>query len=685
MTFYFLEGLVFQRLLPPNGLLAWALWLLLAASVAWWLRRSPWPKKRWARREWGWLLGFFLLTPISILIFSLRLPADGLLAIPALGPPPVAPLMPVFAAIPWVLGLVLLGAFPGVALAVFSGLLLAVWSTRSPFTPLEFALLATLFYGAVEQSYRTRLFTWLRQPLVASALLSLVYPFIYLATSFFWASSDPIASLDFSLARLGWVTLAVGGPLLLAGAVLQVLQARVPLFGIGKIGGQAAPGERSLEARLLYTLGPIVLLAFLALGALSWWSISQAADRLLGERVQASADLAANSVPFLLETGQNLISQLASNTRLADASPATALQLLQDHLRGVPYFEQLVLLDTGGNTIAGFPVTNFTDLDPGDEEIAAVGLAIQGMAFQTLSVPPVDVNASAAQLSFVAAVRNDNGQVRAVLVGRTGLDSNPFARPVLQSLLSVASLGGQAFLIDGDGRVVIGPAADAIMQPYNGPRGDTATNYADSASDGSRRFVDYKPVTGSNWSVVAQWPARLSQQFAIELVLPIVLILILLAVVAYFLLRLSLRSVTAPLQELMAETNRIAAGDLQAPVSVSGEDEVGRLAVAFEKMRQTLKARVEEIQRLLSVSQGITSSPDAGAHVDPILNAALAGGASSARLVFTGDSGKQGAGRVWPRAQSQTRSRVGSAGLLHVSQATAHLANQPCPCPPESG
>ncbi len=638
MTFTSLEAFPIQPILPPIGPLGWLAWLLMAGLVFWLLWRIRGQNVIFTRSHWTWLLGLALLTPLTILLFTLRLPSEAGLPIPAIGPPALGPLLPILAAIPWVIALVLLGPAPGALLAGLSGFLLALWDTRSPFTPLEFALLAALLSIALAQPYRTRLFAWLRHPLVAALLVSAVYPLVYLTTSFFWAAADPLASLDFALSRLPWVVLSVGVPLLVAAGFLQVLRARVPQFSTAPQTSQPAPSERSLEARLLFTLAPIVLLAFLALGALAWWSASRTAEQLLGDRARASAELAADSVPFLLETGQNLILQLASDTSLADASKQAALELLQNQMGAVPYFEQMFLLDTGGNTLVGFPVADFAGLQPSQAELEAVNLSIQGMAFQALSVPPLDADTATAQLSFVAAVRNDNGQVRAVLLGRTNLGSNPLAQPVLQGLNSVTLLGGEGLLIDGEGRIVIAPDPAAILQLYNGQAGSEPLSYEDSGADGSRRFVNYVPVTGSSWAVVTQWPGRLSQALALELALPILLVLVLLAALAYLLLRVSLRAITSPLQELIGETRRIAAGDLKAPLSVKGADEVGRLATAFEGMRQALQARVGETQRLLSVSQGLTSSLDVSAHIEPILEAALAGGAVSARLVFSADA-----------------------------------------------
>src|SRR5690606_20992853 len=124
-------------------------------------------------------------------------------------------------ALPWAFAIVRLGPLPGVLLAGFSGLLLAFWGTRSPFTPLEHAWLAAAFAAALSQPYGTRLFAWLRQPLVAAGLLALLYPLVYTLTAFFWAAGDPVAALDFAVAGIGAAAISAGLPLLLAGAALQ--------------------------------------------------------------------------------------------------------------------------------------------------------------------------------------------------------------------------------------------------------------------------------------------------------------------------------------------------------------------------------------------------------------------------------------------------------------------------------
>ncbi|HEX2697133.1 MAG TPA: ATP-binding protein, partial [Anaerolineales bacterium] len=95
-----------------------------------------------------------------------------------------------------------------------------------------------------------------------------------------------------------------------------------------------------------------------------------------------------------------------------------------------------------------------------------------------------------------------------------------------------------------------------------------------------------------------------------------------------------LRVITGSLQNLAFEANRIAQGKLDHPLQVSGVDEVGQLRRAFEQMRISLAARLDELNRLLVVSQGVASSLEMQDTVKPVLEAVLATGANAVRVVL---------------------------------------------------
>jgi hypothetical protein len=80
-------------------------------------------------------------------------------------------------------------------------------------------------------------------------------------------------------------------------------------------------------------------------------------------------------------------------------------------LRSVPFFRQLFLLDESGNSVAGYPQTNYYNAYPPPEELTGIELAINGVPIQTYTIPPQE-GELAGQVSFLAAVLDDSGKVR---------------------------------------------------------------------------------------------------------------------------------------------------------------------------------------------------------------------------------------------------------------------------------
>ena len=64
---------------------------------------------------------------------------------------------------------------------------------------------------------------------------------------------------------------------------------------------------------------------------------------------------------------------------------------------------------------------------------------------------------------------------------------------------------------------------------------------------------------------------------------------------------------------------------------------MGQLSQVFEQMRVSLKARLEELNSLLKVSQGVAANLDISEAIRPILEAALTDDACAARLVLVRD------------------------------------------------
>jgi len=621
--------------LTAPTLFGWVVWFLLLIATGYsvyiW-RRYHLP---WKGRQWGIFLGLLALSPVSVLLVGFQITSST--ALPTPGIPTAqfgATLLP-FSGLPWTLGAGLLGPVGAAIVGGLTGLLRGLWDTHSLFTMLEMALLGAVFSAAVRQRYRTVLFRALRQPMVAVILLIPLRAALYVLGAYFNISGEATVRLDYALSNVGAVTLAFAGEMLVAGLVAQIVSRAFPTLWGGQREVQPSPAERSLEARFLFGTGAFILLLLITILIGDWIVAGNAARRMLRNRLSSTALMASQSVPFFLETGQNLAEQIASNSRLLDAVDPELSTFLGEQIQVVPYFDQAFVLEAASRTVLGcYPVSACQPFTLFPEEDAGIIFAISDVPSQIYAIPPGETG-DVARVSFIIAIQDNAGQTQRILLGRTSLGTNPLTQPLIQSLAEMTEMGGTGILLDDNGMILYHPDTTQIRAAYTGQRGDQPLFYDDTASDGTRQMVYYQPVAGRSWAIVLTVPAQETQQLALEIALPLSVMLVILAIFALIILRVGLRVVTRSLQKLASEADRIAQGQLDRPLQVEGEDEVAQLGRAFEQMRVSLQDRLEELNRLLVVSRGVASTLDMEEAFKPVLDAALVGGASAARVALS--------------------------------------------------
>jgi len=180
---------------------------------------------------------------------------------------------------------------------------------------------------------------------------------------------------------------------------------------------------------------------------------------------------------------------------------------------------------------------------------------------------------------------NNDGRTIATVVGGVPLTSTAIARLRAQS-----GIDSDQLVVLRDGRVAAGPTS------LRGAR-LTAPAHATTLSVNGTRYR-----TLSSSQPVSDTPALalLAPQDAIDdavaqadrrLLLGLLLSLALVAVVAYAVGR----SIVASLGRLANAANAIARGSLDQRVEADGQDEFGRLGLAFNEMADQLEARMEEL------------------------------------------------------------------------------------------
>ena len=617
--------------LNPIPLAGWLVWIGLAGLLGLALYNWREYQTEWNGRAWGLFSMLFAATVLTALFVGLQLSTSAL-PVPGLPEEPPGSKLMLFSAVPWILAGGWLGPVAAALLGMCSGLLRGIWDTHNVFTVLDLGLMGALFALFVRQKYRTPLYRLLRQPLPAALSLILVHVIVFVFSAFF--SVSPAASvterLDYAFSNAGMVALAFGGEMLVAGLVAQVVAAGFPARwgGLGSL--QPSPSERSIETRFLSGTGTIISILLITLLLGDWIIAGRAARDLLEERLASVAQVGAESVPFFLEAGQNLAAQIASDPGLNGESSDLASSLGRQ-IQSVPYFNQLILFDLESNSILASYPPEVPSLLTAQEE-SGMGLSAQGVPNQMYWIPPGEAGGDA-RISFLAALPG----ARRVLIARTDLRTNPYMRSLVNSLDGLRELNGTGLLVDDGGLILYHPQASQVMTLYSGGRPAQPGLYQETASNGTRQLVYHQPVPGHPWSIVLTVPAQETQQIAIQIALPISIMIIVLGLFALFTLRLSLRTVTGSLQGLAAEAKHIAAGKLDRPLQTEGVDEVGELRRAFDQMRVSLQGRLDELNRLLEAGRGVASTLDLDDALDAILEALVKSGASSARIVLVRD------------------------------------------------
>lgn len=609
------------------------IWLLILGVEARVLSGNWGSIHRWSRRSWGVWVVLAIAAPLTSLFIGVRLPAAGLLPTPGVSVDGQGSALMVFSFLPWMLAGGLFGAPSAAIFAGFSGLLIAFWDTHSPFTPLIYILIAILYCAAINQRYRTFFYKLIRHPLAAIGLISLVYAGALFLETILNSSGFLASRLDYAISQLGTTFYTYLGCALVGGVFAEVFALAMPMSWGNRGVLLPSPAEKSLEGRFIYSIAPIAIVLILLQMAVAWFVAEQAAREMLHQRLVSTAQVTTESLPFFLETGQSLMAQLVDNEELLTSPTMELTETLRQYLRSVPYYSQVYILDSAGNSITGYPGRNYSTTTPSADEKEGVQRALGGIPFQMYPIPPLEEQTTA-QITFIAAIFNSTHKVEGVLIGYTDLATNPFTQPIMNSLKNLNEIDGEGLLLDEYGRILYHPDPGLLMTNYSGQVGHSALFYEDTTANGERRLVYYQPAEGSPWSIVISVPARNAQQLALDIAAPLLIMILCLSLVAGLLLHIGTRQVTRSLYNLADEAANISQGELDRPIQLGREDEVGRLRNAFEQMRLSLKARLSELNTLLMVSQGVASSLEMSQAVRPVLEAALSTGACSARVVL---------------------------------------------------
>lgn len=579
---------------------------------------------RWNARRWlllAILLGAVPLAARGVVIhFTL---AGGLPALPS------APLL----FLPMLIAALWLGSGPALLMGAVTGFTWALFEVGRSIQPLELGLAGALVGLMLGQRYRGAIGHGLRQPLVAMLISTLlvIWP-LDLFGGFITAAGAPLTNLERTLVLAIPTLLSILPAALVTGAILQGVLALRPAWHPAHDDIlQAPPWRRRLTQRILYTSVPLVALAVLILAGTVTSVAYRMATRLVVDQMAQGAAVVSDQVSLFLQTGRGLLHDLAASER---------------GLEPLSFFQQLFYFDAQGTLLSVYPADTVPHLSAEETERLRVALS-EGAPSQVM----VSTENGTAAVSFIAPVSDpQSGLPVGALVGRSALDADLFVTPALDRLHEGFSGVGEGFIVDNQHRILLYPAHPERQQQVFSvsnmrPIGGVLAPYAfrQQEPDGTRQIVHMLPIASHpDWSVVVVVPNEVVLALALRIALPVLVLLLVMAGMVIPLTAAFIRQLVVPLEQLLQAADQYAEGQLDHAVSVSGEDEIGRLGHAFEQMRLRLKSRLHELERLLNVSRNVSSNLELFRAMPPILNSALdVTGAIGVRIVLRSGEGEE--------------------------------------------
>lgn len=527
------------------------------------------------------------------------------------------------------------GAGPGLIAGVVMGLARGIFLPQ-PFNDVfSFGAWGAFAGVMVNQRFRERIFGLLRQPIVAM-LFAGFFPLTLQSVNRFFEVPFGITAIESTLETFvtSSAIWAIGG--LMVGMVYSLLFVVEAKWRPYQETDAIHIINRSLRARFLMFLIPVIVLGVIGSVVAVTIQAMNLARRQAISQMDRSAAIAADGIAHFYVTGLNLLNTFAADPKILQSE--TQQQTLKTDLQVVPFFQEFLLTDVQGQ-ITAFVPEHLRDTELTLEEIQLVEEAVQfGMA-QTTHMTVLPSNAY--RLTFVRPVfGKDNEEPQGALLGRVQLDVNPEMQRVLKALERFHQ-EGRGFAIDDRDLIIIHHDPETVLRPWNVNLQAEKTTfgggivYDDVSQSGVQTLFYVHDVDGAPFRVVMELPLSVVFENSQQISRPLLGVQLLVGSLLFVMIPFLATRITQPLQTLAAATNRIAEGNLDIPVTISGEDEIAQLGRAFEQMRIRLSDRLNDLSLLLRVSQSVSATLNLEEGVPLILQAILEGTqAATARFVL---------------------------------------------------
>lgn len=360
--------------------------------------------------------------------------------------------------------------------------------------------------------------------------------------------------------------------------------------------GRVGLGAKMASIVIVGTFALVGLFLYLGTAALN-----ESIQRTLHERV-ILAQTSARHIDYILTNIENALPEAARELSEGDAS-VLPQALARAHARLSLYAAQVFFLDSTGQAIMASPPLaapiSFA-------EFASVNAVLNGQDFAVSRFARPLANIGAFAIAGVP-VRDARGARRGALFisidltsPRTRLFSDPIGLGE-SGYLDLMDRGGTILASTRRERIGLQSDHQATLAALIAARQPNVSTCHDCHSATTpttprREVLAFAPLERAPWGVAVRQSEDEVFASIHQLQVRIFALMAIMLAGALTLVYLTTRSIITPVQALTIATQRIAASDLDTPLAIQGEDEIGTLARSFDAMRVRLKQSIAEIQ-----------------------------------------------------------------------------------------
>lgn len=353
---------------------------------------------------------------------------------------------------------------------------------------------------------------------------------------------------------------------------------------------------KSIRAKLSVIVITLFVVSLGALAGLNYWQSQKMLTQDVENELALVAQTNGEAVGMWLAGHKKELEAISRSPIMASGNRESRVSYISSEMNNNKLYENIFWTDVKGDYI---------------DTRGLVGNSVnrpyfQGaMAGSTVITDPILSPTSGKLVVVIATPIKVAGQVVGILAGAINIEE------VEKRVLGIkVAQTGYAYVLRTDGTIIVHPNKEivnkanvsndpnatpalkaAVEKMLKGEKGIASYQYV-----GVEKYLAYAPIIGTPWSIGVNVPAseaRAQLKTFAWISLSTICIVLLLAI---FVILLTAARIAKPLQILENVASRIADGDLSIiNVNVTSQDELGRLARAFEIMVGNLRNLVRQI------------------------------------------------------------------------------------------